>query len=97
MDVAVEIPIWGGPRSIRSTLNAYIALTKPRVIELLLLVTVPTMFLAENGVPSLWLVLATLVGGALSSGSAGAFNCYIDRDIDRVMHRTQGRPWSRAS
>ncbi|TFD74196.1 protoheme IX farnesyltransferase [Cryobacterium sp. Sr8] len=92
MDVAVEIPIWGGPRSIRSTLNAYIALTKPRVIELLLLVTVPTMFLAENGVPSLWLVLATLVGGALSAGSAGAFNCYIDRDIDRVMHRTQGRP-----
>ena len=92
MDVTVEIPIWSGPRSIRSTLNAYIALTKPRVIELLLLVTVPTMFLAENGVPSLWLVLATLVGGALSAGSAGAFNCYIDRDIDRVMHRTQGRP-----
>lgn len=92
MDVTVEIPIWNGPRSIRSTLNAYIALTKPRVIELLLLVTVPAMFLAENGVPSLWLVLATLVGGALSAGSAGAFNCYIDRDIDRVMHRTQGRP-----
>jgi protoheme IX farnesyltransferase len=92
MDVAVEIPIWSGPRSIRSTLKSYIALTKPRVIELLLLVTVPTMFLAENGVPSLWLVLATLVGGTLSAGSAGAFNCYIDRDIDRVMHRTQGRP-----
>ena len=92
MDVTVEIPLWSGPRSIRSTLNAYIALTKPRVIELLLLVTVPAMFLAETGVPSLWLVLATLVGGALSAGSAGAFNCYIDRDIDRVMHRTQGRP-----
>ena len=92
MDVAVEIPIWSGPRSIRSTLNAYISLMKPRVIELLLLVTVPTMFLAENGVPSLWLVLAMLVGGALSAGSAGAFNCYIDRDIDRVMRRTQGRP-----
>ena len=92
MDVTVEIPIWSGPRNIRNTLNAYIALTKPRVIELLLLVTVPTMFLAENGVPSLWLVLATLVGGALSAGSAGAFNCYIDRDIDRVMRRTQGRP-----
>ena len=88
MDVAVEIPIWSGPRSIRSTLNAYITLTKPRVIELLFLVTIPTMFLAENGVPSLWLVLATLVGGALSAGSSGAFNC----DIDRVMRRTQGRP-----
>ena len=71
---------------------AYVALTKPRVMELLLAVTIPTMFLAQRGVPSLWLVLVTLVGGALSAGSAGAFNCYIDRDIDRVMNRTKGRP-----
>lgn len=75
----------------RKTL-AYIALTKPRVIELLLITTVPVMFLAERGVPNLWLVAATLVGGALSAGSANAFNCYIDRDIDRVMKRTKNRP-----
>ncbi|MFP7760445.1 heme o synthase [Marisediminicola sp. LYQ134] len=72
--------------------RAYLALTKPRVIELLLVTTAPVMVLAEGGLPSLWLVLATLVGGALSAGSAGAFNCYIDRDIDRVMDRTKNRP-----
>lgn len=76
----------------RRKLSAYISLTKPRVMELLLAVTIPTMFLAQGGVPSLWLVAVTLVGGALSAGSAGAFNCYIDRDIDRVMNRTKGRP-----
>ena len=72
--------------------KAYFALTKPRVIELLLVTTVPVMILAQNGIPSLWLVFATLVGGALSAGSAGAFNCYFDRDIDRVMNRTSKRP-----
>lgn len=71
---------------------AFISLTKPRVMELLLAVTVPTMFLAQNGVPNLGLVLVVLIGGALSAGSAGAFNCWIDRDIDRVMKRTKGRP-----
>jgi protoheme IX farnesyltransferase len=71
---------------------AYISLTKPRVMELLLAVTIPTMFLAQNGVPNLGLVLVVLIGGALSAGSAGAFNCWIDRDIDRVMKRTNGRP-----
>jgi protoheme IX farnesyltransferase len=76
----------------RRKFSAYVALTKPRVMELLLAVTIPTMFLAQRGVPSLWLVAVTLVGGALSAGSAGAFNCYIDRDIDRVMNRTKGRP-----
>ncbi len=65
------------------TLKAYVALTKPRVMELLLVVTVPAMILAARGVPSIWLVLATLLGGAMSAGSAGAFNCYIDRDMDR--------------
>ncbi len=72
--------------------RAYLQLTKPRIIELLLITTIPVMFLAAMGIPNLWLVLATLVGGALSAGSAGAFNCYIDRDIDRVMRRTRGRP-----
>ena len=68
------------------------ALTKPRVIELLLITTVPTMILAQRGLPDFWLVLATLVGGALSAGSANAFNCYIDADIDKVMDRTSKRP-----
>lgn len=72
--------------------KAYFALTKPRVIELLLVVTVPAMVLAQQGIPNLWLVFATLIGGAMSAGSAGSFNCYIDRDIDRQMNRTQNRP-----
>jgi protoheme IX farnesyltransferase len=72
--------------------KAYFALTKPRVIELLLITTVPTMILASGGLPDLWLVLATLVGGALSAGSANAFNCYIDADIDKLMGRTSKRP-----
>jgi protoheme IX farnesyltransferase len=72
--------------------KAYLALTKPRVIELLLITTVPTMILAERGLPDFWLVLATLVGGAMSAGSANAFNCYIDADIDKVMGRTSKRP-----
>ncbi|HSO63456.1 MAG TPA: heme o synthase [Ornithinibacter sp.] len=71
---------------------AYVALTKPRIIELLLVTTVPVMFLAERGVPSLWLVLATLVGGTLSAGAANTFNSVYDRDIDRLMHRTSSRP-----
>lgn len=72
--------------------KAYFALTKPRVIELLLVSTVPTMILAERGLPSFWQVLATVFGGALSAGSANAFNCYIDADIDKIMGRTKGRP-----
>ena len=71
---------------------AYVSLTKPRVMELLLAVTIPTMFLAQEGIPNLWLVLVVLLGGMMSAGSAGTFNCYIDRDIDRVMNRTKGRP-----
>ncbi|WP_427017730.1 heme o synthase [Pseudarthrobacter sp. P1] len=73
-------------------LKAYVALTKPRVIELLLVTTLPTMFFAARGIPNIWLMVATMVGGALAAGSAGAFNCYIDRDIDKVMHRTENRP-----
>ena len=72
--------------------KAYFALTKPRVIELLLITTVPTMILAQRGLPDLWLVLWTLAGGAMSAGSANAFNCYIDADIDKVMGRTSKRP-----
>lgn len=74
------------------TVNNYVALTKPRVMELLLVVTVPAMILAQGGLPNLWLVLATLLGGAMSAGSAGAFNCYLDRDMDRKMKRTKNRP-----
>jgi protoheme IX farnesyltransferase len=75
--------------------GAYLALTKPRVIELLLVSTVPTMLLAAGGLPPLSLVLATLVGGALAAGSANALNCYFDRDIDEVMSRTARRPLPR--
>ena len=92
MDVAVERRPTGGLSGIGRTAKAYLALTKPRVIELLLVTTAPVMVLAAQGIPNLWLVLATLIGGSLSAGSAGAFNCYIDRDIDRLMKRTQGRP-----
>jgi len=79
-------------RAVVSTVKAYVALTKPRVIELLLVTTAPVMILAERGIPSLWLILWTLVGGALSAGSANTFNMYLDRDIDAVMGRTKGRP-----
>ena len=72
--------------------KAYFALTKPRVIELLLIATVPTMILAERGIPDPWLVIATVLGGAMSAGSANSFNCYIDRDIDKIMGRTKSRP-----
>lgn len=71
---------------------AFVALTKPRIIELLLITTVPVMFLAEQGVPSLWLVLVTCFGGYLSAGGANALNMYIDRDIDALMDRTSQRP-----
>ena len=80
------------PKGFGSKAKAYLALTKPRVIELLLITTLPTMILAKHGMPSVWLVLATLVGGAFSAGSANAFNCYIDADIDKIMGRTKGRP-----
>ena len=76
-------------------LRAYIALTKPRIVELLLVTTLPTMLLAQQGLPPPGLVIATLVGGALAAGSANTFNCYLDRDIDRVMHRTAQRPLAR--
>jgi heme o synthase len=76
-------------------LGAYLALTKPRIVELLLLTTVPVMFLAQRGVPSLELVLATVVGGTLAAGSANTLNCVLDRDIDEQMLRTRRRPLPR--
>lgn len=81
--------------ALRDVVTAYVALTKPRIIELLLLTTVPVMFLAAQGVPSLWLVVATLVGGTLSAGSANALNCVVDADIDTKMRRTARRPLPR--
>ncbi len=81
-----------GGTSAVDVFKAYVALTKPRIIELLLLTTVPVMFLAAQGVPGLWLVLATIVGGYLSAGSANALNCVVDADIDTKMRRTSRRP-----
>ncbi len=77
---------------VSARLRGYVALTKPRIIELLLITTVPTMVVAEQGLPSLWLIVATVVGGTLSAGGANAINMYIDRDIDAVMERTRHRP-----
>ena len=73
-------------------IRSYVALTKPRIIELLLVTTLPTMFVAERGVPSVWLMVATLVGGALAAGGANAINMVVDRDIDKLMARTAKRP-----
>lgn len=81
-----------GSTSPVDVVKAYVALTKPRIIELLLLTTVPVMFLAAKGVPGLWLVVATIVGGYLSAGSANALNCVVDADIDTKMRRTSRRP-----
>jgi protoheme IX farnesyltransferase len=99
MDVAVETPGTRERIGLIRKIRAFVALTKPRVIELLLVTTAPVMILAQSSIPgvstpipNLWLVLGTLVGGTLSAGSANAFNCYIDRDIDRVMNRTKTRP-----
>ena len=75
-----------------STVGAYVALTKPRIIELLLVTTLPTMVVAQRGLPPVWLMAATLVGGALAAGGANAINMVVDVDIDRVMKRTKNRP-----
>lgn len=83
----------GGPRRrAGAVVKAYVALTKPRIIELLLITTIPTMFLAAGGFPSPWLIIATLVGGYLAAGGANTLNMYLDRDIDAKMKRTKNRP-----
>ncbi|MFY1577628.1 heme o synthase [Verrucosispora sp. WMMD703] len=80
------------PRDLRAVVAAYVTLTKPRIVELLLVTTVPAMMLADGGLPSLWLVAVVLVGGSLAAGAASVLNCYIDRDIDQLMRRTKRRP-----
>ena len=80
------------PRSLATVLKGYVALTKPRIIELLLVTTIPTMVVAANGIPRLWLIIATLTGGTLAAGGANALNMVIDRDIDAIMERTKRRP-----
>jgi protoheme IX farnesyltransferase len=82
----------GSRRTPTTVLGAYVALTKPRIIELLLITTVPTMVLAQRGWPATWLVIITLIGGTLAAGGANAVNMFVDRDIDALMPRTQGRP-----
>jgi heme o synthase len=78
--------------SFASHAGAYVALTKPRIIELLLVTTLPTMIVAQRGIPSLWLMVATLLGGAFAAGGANAINMFVDRDIDKKMQRTRKRP-----
>jgi protoheme IX farnesyltransferase len=78
--------------SVRARVHGFVALTNPRIIELLLVTTVPTMVVAQKGMPPLWLILCTVVGGTLAAGGANAINMVVDRDIDAVMHRTRNRP-----
>ncbi|RUA25775.1 MAG: protoheme IX farnesyltransferase [Actinobacteria bacterium] len=92
MDISTTTRAQLAPASFGRTVRAYIALTKPRVLELLLVTTVPVMILAQQGLPPLWLVVATVIGGSASAGSAAAFNMYLDRDIDAHMQRTENRP-----
>ena len=86
--MAVHVP----SHPTRPRLAAYVALTKPRIIELLLVTTLPTMVVAKRGLPSLGLMLATLLGGAFAAAGANTLNMYVDRDIDQIMRRTRGRP-----
>jgi protoheme IX farnesyltransferase len=90
----MALPAVALPRrlSVGSRVGAYVALTKPRIIELLLITTLPTMIVAQRGMPPVWLMAATLLGGALAAGGANAINMFVDRDIDKLMHRTRNRP-----
>ncbi|WP_421733682.1 heme o synthase [Cellulomonas sp.] len=91
-DTVVTVAPSGPFARVRRAVGPYVALTKPRVIELLLVTTLPTMILAQGGFPGFGLVVATLVGGAAAAGSANVLNCYLDRDIDKIMNRTKRRP-----
>jgi heme o synthase len=86
------LPVAAGRRSARVVARSLFALTKPRIIELLLVTTIPTMLLAQRGLPPIRVLVVTLVGGAFAAGSANTINCYIDRDIDAIMRRTSRRP-----
>ncbi len=92
-EIARRVPRHVPGRS--DTVRAYVALTKPRIIELLLVTTVPTMVLAERGIPSIWLMASVVIGGTLAAGGANAINMYVDRDIDDLMRRTRHRPLPR--
>src|SRR6478672_13227971 len=94
VDPRADLSALQGPdgSGLKFLVGQYVSLMKPRIIELLLITTIPVMFLADQGVPNLWLVVATVLGGTLSAGAAKTLNCYIDRDIDAVMHRTSRRP-----
>jgi heme o synthase len=94
VDPRADLSALHGPdgSGLKFLVGQYVSLMKPRIIELLLITTIPVMFLAQQGVPDLWLIVATVVGGTLSAGAANTLNCYIDRDIDAVMHRTSRRP-----
>jgi protoheme IX farnesyltransferase len=91
-DISAAATTVGGRRSVGTVARALFLLTKPRIIELLLVTTLPTMLLAKHGLPSIELIAVTLVGGALAAGSANTLNCYLDRDIDAIMRRTSRRP-----
>jgi protoheme IX farnesyltransferase len=82
----------GAARDVRGLIWSYIRLTKPRIVTLLVITTIPAMMLAEGGVPSVWLMLATVFGGSVVAGGANALNMYFDRDIDQIMVRTRVRP-----
>ena len=88
MSASPQLPLL----SIRARAAGYVALTKPRIIELLLVTTVPTMFVAEQGVPPVWLMVATVLGGTFAAGGANATNMVVDADIDALMERTKDRP-----
>ncbi|MFZ0172718.1 MAG: heme o synthase [Acidimicrobiales bacterium] len=90
--MAQTVPLLNEGRTLSVRLRGFVALTKPRIIELLLVTTLPTMIVARRGLPSGWLILATLAGGTLSAGGANATNMFLDRDIDAVMKRTAKRP-----
>jgi protoheme IX farnesyltransferase len=82
----------GAARDVRGLIWSYIRLTKPRIVVLLVITTLPAMMLAEGGVPSAWLMLATVLGGSVVAGGANSLNMYFDRDIDQIMIRTRVRP-----
>jgi protoheme IX farnesyltransferase len=89
------VPLELGPRPLLATIGSYVRLTKPRVIELLLVTAVPPMVLAQQGMPALGLIAAVVVGGALAAGGANTINCWIERDRDQLMQRTLKRPLPR--